>query len=148
MTFEKGYTHDGTNKKTGRPEFLNEGKDSVISDLIGNSPQAKLWSLAWEWRDMDGTISDFAQCAGMSRTSLYTVWQKFLDNEWIIPSRYEKGVQYYKFNKNHFLVKDITQLLEKHLFAHLEILAAKELAMDKIYLQYKRKKMKNKPAHP
>ncbi len=138
MAFDKGWTHDGYNKKTGRPEFVGDEKsDDVISLILGESPTAKLWAELWVWGpDIDGTLSDLANCANISRTSLYKILPTFLKHEWIIPSRYVKGLQYYKLNSKHFIVRDMINLLNNHVQSNVEM----ELAADKIKEKFYKKK--------
>lgn len=137
----KGWTHDGYNKKTGRPEFSVSHKSSDrISEFLGESPTAKLWSLLWELGyNIDGTLSDLANCAGISRTSLYKILPSFIDNEWIIPSRFVRGVQYYKSNSNHYIVKDMISLLNKFVMDDFEIEVVAEQTRDKIHKKHKKK---------
>ena len=140
---EKGLTHDGWDKKTNRPEFLSEGKHTIIEDILGESPTAKIWGLLWEWQTWaEGTKSDIAQCAGISRTSLYKVLPWFLENEIIIPSKYEKGVQYYKFNKNHYLADQMLTLLHLFIYDNIEKTMVMEEVKNKLAKQYKKIKAK------
>jgi len=144
---KKGLKHTGYNKKTGRPEFLvtGEGPD-MVSELLGESPTVKLWTLLWEWGsgDIDGTRSDFARCGNISRTSLNNILPTFLEHEWIIPSRCEKGTQYYKLNKHHFVAKALISVIREHVYTNLGISMAEEDAKDEMYLEWKKKQKKKK----
>lgn len=132
-TIPEGYTLDGYNKKTGRPEFEVSGNvQTVISDILGISPHAKLWSLAMEWEGaFDGTMTDLAECSGIGRTSLYKIIPSFVGNEWIIPSRMDKKVQYYKFNMRNPFVNKMVRLLKDFLNYSVEVEMAMQEAMDK-----------------
>ena len=145
MAFMKGLEHDGTNKDTGRPQFLAKSEDdSVITILLGESPTSKLWSFWWESKsflDISNfhgySITEMAQGANISRTSLYKIFGHFIDNEWIIPSKYLKGIQYYKLNKNHFIVRELLKLLSLFIIANMQVEAAKEIAMDELAKEQK-----------
>lgn len=142
---EKGLTHDGNNKKTGRPEFLCGEKSSTQFDvLFGDSPAGKLWGFMWEARDFDGPIKWFVEGAGVTRPTLMKVFPDFLDQDWIICSRVVRGIQYYKINVNHFIVKDMLLLMSKFIHANTEMLMAKEDVKDKLALKYKKKKPRKK----
>lgn len=141
----KGYTHDGNDKKTGRPEFLVTGQQDMISELLGDSPTAKLWSLLWTWQDgLDGTLSDLANCSGISRTSLYKILPTFLKYDFIIPSRYEKGVQFYKMNNKHYIVKEMMHLLDNHVDSSFQLGIAEDEVKDKLWIKNKKKTKKRK----
>ena len=141
---DKGWSHCGYNKKTGRPEFVSDGNSTtVVEEALGNSPTAKIWSLLWEWRhDIEGTLTDIAKCAGISRTSLYKVWDYFERNEIIIPAKYKQGVQYYKLNKNSYIGKQMINLLDLIIEDHVEKTLAMENVKDKLSKEYKKGKRK------
>ena len=145
MVFQEGWTHNGYNKKTGRPEFVgDEHVDSVIDELLGNSPTGRLWSLLWEWKDIDGTKHDMGNCGNLSKPSLYKVLPTFLKYEWVIPSRKVGGIQYYKLNLQHYLVKQMLKVIDMHIEANVHIISAEEEVKDKLALKYKNKKKKPK----
>jgi len=138
----KGLTHDGNNKKTGRPEFLVNDKNNgtIVSELLGDSPTGKLWSYLWEIKDAYAlTLKDLSECAGISRTSLYRIMPIFIKYEWVIPAKIEKNVQYYKLNKNHYIARQMLKLITDHVLAATEIILAEEEAMDKVALRFKKK---------
>jgi len=124
----------GFDKKTKRPEFLieMEDKDSVMLTMLGDSPTARVWQFIWEWRKFDYSFTDIAKCAIISRNSLYKIWSYFRDNEILIPTRREKGVQLYGPNKNSPLVKGMMNLLDTALKLHMARESAVDEAMDKI----------------
>ena len=99
----------GFDKKTKRPEFSGgdeDWNDTIVLQTLGDSPTARVWQFLWEWQHgWNESFSNIAKGAGISRNSLYKIWNYFIDNEIIIPTKYVKGVQLYGTNKNSLLFK-------------------------------------------
>jgi hypothetical protein len=135
--------HDGYNKKTGRPEFCQEDNDpSVIERYFGGAPTMKIWQVLWEWQDLDLTKSDFSNCGGVSRPSLYKVWDMFIDEDIIIPSRKLKGKQLYKLNKAHKLAMKFIGVINDFVWMDVDKTVALEDLKDKRYKKWNKTSLK------
>jgi len=137
----KGLEYTGMDKKTKRPQFVartEKNEDTLISDLIGDSPTGKLWSYLWETRDLMFDMKDMIDGSGNSRSAIYIVLPRFIKNEWVIPFKIEKRTQLYKLNKNHYIVKQMLRLLDDHANAAFELISAEEQARDRIALKHRK----------
>jgi hypothetical protein len=140
----------GFDKKTNRPEFLvghEDEHDTMVLEVLGDSPTARVWQFIWEWQDSsNSSFSVIASRAGISRNSLYKIWPFFKDNEIIIPTKYEKGTQFYSWNKKSPFVRSMVSLLNTALRFHITKQVAVEEAMDKFMVYETRKSKHQKTA--
>lgn len=143
---KKGLKQDGYDKKTGRPEFevLAKGNCDITLDLLGDSPAAKMWSHITVMGELDWSLSDAAEGAGISRTTLYKIWPMFEDNEFIIPSRVFKGVQLYKFNKTNYIANSMSHLISLFVHNKIQEITVIEDVRDKQAIENKKRIKKSK----
>ena len=132
--------HDGFDKKTGRPEFCADGDDSCIDKFLGKSATSRIWQTLWEWGEVDGTKTDFANSAGVSRPSLYEAWPFFIEQEIIIPSRKIRGKQLYKLNPNHLLAKQMIKTIHDFMGLYMKEMIALEEVKEARYKKWKKMK--------
>lgn len=138
-----GHNVCGYNKKTGRPEFVGTEKcSSQVDILLGESPAAKLWGYMWENQELDGPIIMFYEGAGVTRPTLMKVFPEFQEQEWIICSRVVRGVQYFKVNTRHYIVKEMLDLIGKFTINNVHVELAKDAVRDKQAIENKPKKKK------
>lgn len=130
--------HDGFSKN-GKPEFAVEDDDeSNIDKFLGKSAESRIWQTLWEWGGVDGTKTDFANSADISRPSLYDAWPFFIEQEIIIPSRKVKGKQLYKMNPRHLLAKRMIKLINDFMGIYINERMVIEDIREKRYKKWER----------
>jgi len=86
-------------------------KTTLLQQVIGKSPKAKVLEYFLEWFDDDITISDIAEGADISRTTAYEVVEELVDLNIITSTRKVGQSQLYKLNKDNPIVKRLRQTL-------------------------------------
>jgi hypothetical protein len=133
--------HCGYDKKTGRPMMSVDDKDeNNLDKFFGKSAQSRIWQTLFEWGTIDGTKTDIANSAEISRPSLYEAWPFFIEQEIIIPSRKVRGKQLYKLNPKHKLAKKYIDVMKEFLINYVDEEMAKDQVREKTYIKWKKQK--------
>lgn len=61
-------------------------------------------------RDMDFSITDMAENAGIGRATLYRIWDKLVKNEIIIHTRYVGKAKLFKLNTKNPKIKKLIEI--------------------------------------
>ena len=57
---------------------------TIFTKAIGNTPKIKVLEFLIEGRELDYSISDIAEGAGIGRTTLFRIWDDFVESEIVI----------------------------------------------------------------
>lgn len=86
--------------------------ETIFTKAIGNTPKIKVLEFLIEGRELDYSISNIAEGAGIGRTTLFRVWKDLVKLNIIKPTREIGNAKLYKLNiENHF-VKKMVELFD------------------------------------
>ena len=78
-----------------------------------NTPKIKVLEFLIEGRELDYSISDIAEGAGIGRTTLFRVWKDLLDLKIIKPTREIGNAKLFRLNIENPLVKKMISLFDE-----------------------------------
>ena len=71
---------------------------SLFIKFMGDSPTVRILDYFLTERELDFSITDIAENAGVGRATLYRIWDDLIDNQVIIPTRQIGKARLFKLN--------------------------------------------------
>ena len=104
---------------------------SLFIEFMGDSPVARVLDYLLTERDLDFSITDMAENAGIGRSTLYRVFDNLIKNKIIIHTRDIGRAKLFKLNKDNPKIKKLMEIddmlvleeLKKHAKQEIEIRA-------------------------
>lgn len=82
----------------------------MLEDLFGNSTLVKVIDFLLENRYWDYTKTDIANHSGVSRTHLYRIWSRLVENDLVTISRKINATTLYRTNLDSAIMKSLEKL--------------------------------------
>lgn len=101
---------------------------NAFLEFVGDTPTTRLLDFFITGREFDYTLTDLANKAGVSWTTLYRIFPYFLKNKIFIEVRQVGRARLYKLNTNNVLVKKIVDLHDSTLSAEMK--SAQKIAIE------------------
>ncbi len=95
-------------------------------EFLGDNPHTKLLEFLITGREFDYTLTDLAENAGISWTSLHRIFPLFEKNQIVVKTREVGRAKLYKLNQKNTEVKKLILLYDSILKKQLEKLEEKE----------------------
>jgi DNA-binding Lrp family transcriptional regulator len=86
--------------------------ETIFTKAIGNTPKIKVLEFLIEGRELDYSISDIAEGAGIGRTTLFRIWKDLVDLRIIKHTRDIGNAKLYKLNLANPFVKKMVDLFD------------------------------------
>ena len=80
--------------------------------LFDNTPQLKVLEFLIEGRELDYSVSDIAEGAGIGRTTLFRIWNDFIDLNIVKHTRDIGNAKLYKLNLSNPFVRKMADLFD------------------------------------
>ena len=87
-------------------------EETIFTKAIGNTPKIKVLEFLIEGRELDYSISDIAEGAGIGRTTLFRIWKDLVDTKIIKHTRDIGNARLYKLNIENPFVKRMADLFD------------------------------------
>ena len=85
---------------------------TILSKAIGNTPKIKVLEFLIEGRELDYSISDIAEGAGIERTTLFRIWNNFVELSIVKHTRDIGNAKLYRLNLANTFVKKMADLFD------------------------------------
>ena len=105
-----------------------EDEITAFRKLFGDTPKIRVLEYLLEGRELDHSIGDIAEGAGINRVTLFRMWDKILKSKIVIHTRNIGNAKLYKLNMKNSRVKVLTDLFDKVIDADFEESKEKVLA--------------------
>ncbi len=92
-------------------KFQNE--KTSFRALLGDTPKTRVLEYLLEGRELDHSIGDIAEGAGINRVTLFRMWDDIIKSKIIVHTRNIGNAKLYKLNMNNPHVKILTDLFDK-----------------------------------
>ena len=103
---------------------------TLFVKFLGDSPKIRVMDMLITGRELDYSISDIAEQAGIGRATFYRMLDELLKNKIIISTRKFGNIQLYKINLKNEFVKGLVKLYD-----HITNVASeKEIERQKVVL--------------
>ena len=86
--------------------------ETIFTKAIGNTPKIKVLEFLIEGRELDYSVSDIAEGAGIGRTTLFRVWNDFVELEIVKHTREIGNARLYKLNISNSFVRKLVDLFD------------------------------------
>ena len=86
--------------------------DTIFTKAVGNTPKIKVLEFLIEGRELDYSISDIAEGAGIGRTTLFRVWNDFVELGIVENTRNIGNAKLYKLNLSNPFVRKFVDLFD------------------------------------
>ena len=86
--------------------------ETIFTKAIGNTPKIKVLEFLIEGRELDYSVSDIAEGAGIGRTTLFRIWDDFVELGIVKPTRVIGNAKLYKLNLENAFVKKMAELFD------------------------------------
>lgn len=86
--------------------------ETIFTRAIGNTPKIKVLEFLIEGRELDYSVSDIAEGAGIGRTTLFRIWNDFVELSIVKPTRVIGNAKLYKLNLENNFVKKMIDLFD------------------------------------
>ena len=83
---------------------------TLFVKFLGDSPKIRVLDMLITGRELDYSISDIAEQAGIGRATFYRMMNELIRNKIIIATRKFGNIQLYKLNKKNEFIKEIIKL--------------------------------------
>ena len=87
-------------------------EETIFTRAIGNTPKTKVLEFLIEGRELDYSISDIAEGAGIGRTTLFRIWDDFVGLNIVKHTRDIGNAKLYKLNLENIFVRKIADLFD------------------------------------
>ncbi len=86
--------------------------ETIFTKAIGNTPKIKVLEFLIEGRELDYSVSDIAEGAGIGRTTLFRIWDDFVELRIVKPTRVIGNAKLYKLNLANNFAKKMAELFD------------------------------------
>ena len=86
--------------------------ETIFTRAIGNTPKIKVLEFLIEGRELDYSISDIAEGAGIGRTTLFRIWNDFVELGIVKHTRDIGNAKLYKLNLTNPFVRKMADLFD------------------------------------
>ena len=85
---------------------------TILSKAIGNTPKIKVLEFLIEGRELDYSVSDIAEGAGIGRTTLFRIWDDFVELGIVKPTRMIGNAKLFRLNAENVFVKKMIEVFD------------------------------------
>lgn len=93
---------------------------SLFIELLGDSPNVRVLDYLITERNLDFSITDMAKNAGVSRATLYRLWDDLIKNNIIIHTRVIGRAKLHKLNTRLPQIKKLIEISDMQIIAELK----------------------------
>ena len=93
---------------------------SLFIGFMGDSPMIRVLDYLLTERELDFSITDMAENAGIGRATLYRIWDGLMKNEIIVHTREIGKAKLFKLNKNNPKIKKLMEMYDMLILEELK----------------------------
>lgn len=86
---------------------------TLFRTLFGDTPKIRILEYLLEGRELDHSIGDIAEGAGINRVTLFRMWNEMIKAQIVAHTRDIGNAKLYKLNINNSYVKILVDLFDK-----------------------------------
>lgn len=90
-----------------------EDEPTIFREIFGDTPKIRVLEYLLEGRELDHSIGDIAEGAGINRVTLFRLWPEIEKSRLIIHTRNIGNAKLFRLNMKNPYVKDIIELFDK-----------------------------------
>ncbi len=86
------------------------GEKSLFIEFMGDSPMIRVLDCILTERELDFSITDIANNAGIGRATLYRIWDDLIDNKIIVSTRVIGKAKLFKLNTENPKIRKLIEI--------------------------------------
>lgn len=90
-----------------------QDEPTLFRELFGDTPKIRVLEYLLEGRELDHSIGDIAEGAGINRVTLFRMWNKIEKSGIVVHTRNIGNAKLYKLNMNNHYVRILIDLFDK-----------------------------------
>ena len=88
-------------------------ESTIFRELFGGTPKVRVLEYLLEGRELDHSIGDIAEGAGINRVTLFRLWSKIEKLKLLVHTRNIGNAKLFKLNTKNPYVKNLIELFDK-----------------------------------
>jgi len=97
-----------------------QDEPTLFREIFGDTPKIRVLEYLLEGRELDHSIGDIAEGAGINRVTLFRMWNDLEKSKIIVHTRDIGNAKLYKLNANNYYVLVLIDLFDKIINADLK----------------------------
>ncbi|VVB84070.1 Uncharacterised protein [uncultured archaeon] len=94
---------------------------TLFTRALGDTPKIRVLEFLIEGRELDYSLSDIAEGAGIGRTTLFRIINDLIKTEIIVPTREIGNAKLFKLNLKNAFVKKIVEIFDEIIYSRKKI---------------------------
>ena len=86
---------------------------TIFREIFGDTPKVRVLEYLLEGRELDHSIGDIAEGAGINRVTLFRLWPEIEKSKLVIPTRNIGNAKLFKLDIKNSYVKSLVELFDK-----------------------------------
>ena len=86
---------------------------TIFRELFGDTPKVRVLEYLLEGRELDHSIGDIAEGAGINRVTLFRLWPQIEKSKLVVRTRNIGNAKLFKLNMKNDYVKNLVELFDK-----------------------------------
>ena len=90
-----------------------QDEPTIFREFFGDTPMIRVLEYLLEGRELDASLTDIAEGAGINRVTLFRLWPKIEKLKIVVHTRNIGNAKLYKLNMSNSRVKNLAELFDK-----------------------------------
>ena len=90
-----------------------QDESTIFRELFGDTPKIRVLEYLLEGRELDHSIGDIAEGAGINRVTLFRLWPEIEKSKLAVHTRNIGNAKLFKLNTKNVYVKNLIELFDK-----------------------------------
>ena len=104
-----------------------QDEPTIFRELFGDTPKVRVLEYLLEGRELDHSIGDIAEGAGINRVTLFRLWPEIEKSKLVVPTRNIGNAKLFKLNMKNPYVKGLVEMFDKMINEEFKKTAENEL---------------------
>lgn len=90
-----------------------QDEPTIFRELFGDTPKVRVLEYLLEGRELDHSIGDIAEGAGINRVTLFRLWPQIEKSKLVVHTRNIGNAKLFKLNMKNPYVKNLAEMFDK-----------------------------------
>ena len=90
-----------------------QDEPTIFREIFGDTPKVRVLEYLLEGRELDHSIGDIAEGAGINRVTLFRLWPEIEKSKLVVNTRNIGNAKLFKLNMKNNYIKSIAELFDK-----------------------------------
>ncbi len=90
-----------------------QDEPTIFREIFGDTPKVRVLEYLLEGRELDHSIGDIAEGAGINRVTLFRLWPEIEKSKLVVHTRNIGNAKLFKLNTKNPYIKNVAELFDK-----------------------------------